>query len=54
MSSEHPNTSLPEHLAVLVANDDVRPGDGTRPLPDPVRLAPGDKTAADYVAESRR
>jgi hypothetical protein len=54
MTAESPDTSLSRHLAELVANGDVRPGDGTRFLPEPVKPAEGDKTAADYVAEGRR
>jgi hypothetical protein len=38
----------------MVAKGDVRPGDGSRVLPEPVKAAAGDRTAADYVAESRR
>jgi hypothetical protein len=54
MSTEPPDTSPQKHLEALVANGDVRPGDGTRFLPEPVRPAEGDKTAGDYVAEGRR
>jgi hypothetical protein len=54
MSTEPPDTSPPRHLEAQVANGDVRPGDGTRFLAEPVRPAQGDKTAADYVAEGRR
>jgi hypothetical protein len=54
MPTDPPDTSLPEHLATLVANGDVRPGDGSRFLPEPVRPVEGNKTAADHVAEGRR
>jgi hypothetical protein len=54
MSNEAPDPSPAKHLEALVAKGDVRPGDGTRFLPEPVKPAPGDKAAADYVAESPR
>ena len=54
MTAESPDTSLSRHLAELVAIGDVRPGDGTRFLPEPVKPAEGDEKAADYVAEGRR
>lgn len=33
MSAHSPDSSLPKHLAALVANGEVRPGDGSRFLP---------------------
>jgi hypothetical protein len=54
MSDEPIDTPPPKHLEALVANGDVRPGDGTHFLPEPVKAAEGDRTAADYVAEGRR
>jgi hypothetical protein len=54
MSDEPLDTPRPKHLEALVANGDVRPGDGTRVLPEPVRPDEGDGTAADYLAEGRR
>jgi hypothetical protein len=42
------------HLKALVAKGDVRPGDGSRFLPVPVKLTKGDKATADYVVEGRR
>jgi hypothetical protein len=45
---------MPAHLKALVARGDVRPGDGSRFLPVPVKLTPGAKTAADVVVDSRR
>jgi hypothetical protein len=54
MSAHSPDSSLPKHLAALVANGEVRPGDGSRFLPEPVKAGEHAKAAADYVAESRR
>jgi hypothetical protein len=45
---------MPAHIKALVAKGDVRPGDGSRFLPVPVKLTRGDKTAADHVVEGRR
>jgi hypothetical protein len=54
MSTDPLDTSLPDHLEVLVASGEVRAGDDSRFLPEPVRLAEGEETAADYVSEGRR
>jgi hypothetical protein len=54
MPDESLDTPTPKQLEALVANGDVRAGDGTRFLAEPVRPAEGDRTAADYVAEGRR
>jgi hypothetical protein len=54
MSTHNPDISLSKHLAALVANGEVRPGDGSRFLPKPVKAEKSAKTAADYVVESRR
>lgn len=54
MSTHRPDTFPPSHLEALVAKGDVSPGDGSRFLPEPVKLAEGDKTATDHVAENRR
>jgi hypothetical protein len=54
MSTPLPDAPLPEHLEALLAEGSVYPGDGSRFLPEPVKLAEGDRTATDYVAESRR
>lgn len=54
MSTHSPDSSLPKDLAALVANGEVRPGDGSRFLPKPVKAEKRAKTAADYIAESRR
>jgi hypothetical protein len=54
MSVRGPDSSLPKHLAALVATGEVRPGDGSRFLPEPVKARKRGKTAADYVAEGRR
>lgn len=54
MTAQGQDQSIPKHLADLIAKGEVRPGKGPRFLPRPVKIQPGDKTAADYVAEGRR
>lgn len=41
-------------LARLIANGTVRPGNGSRYVPKPVKLRGSGPTAADYVSEGRR
>lgn len=41
-------------LARLIANGTVRPGNGSRYIPKPVKLRGPGPTAADYVSEGRR
>jgi prevent-host-death family protein len=48
------SATTPPHLAALVAEGAVRPGNGTRYLPRPTKLRGAGKTAADYVFEGRR
>jgi hypothetical protein len=43
-----------KHLAALVASGAVRAGDGSRFLPQPLKLKRQAKTAADLVADARR
>jgi hypothetical protein len=38
----------------MIAKGEVRPGEGPRFSSDPIKTQPGDKTAADWVAEGRR
>lgn len=54
MSTRSPDNPLPKHLAALVANGQVRPGDGSRFLPKPVKAERRGKTAAEYVTGGRR
>jgi prevent-host-death family protein len=48
------STATPPHLAALVADGTVRPGEGPRFMPKPSKPRGVGKSAADYVAESRR
>lgn len=41
-------------LARLIANGTVRPGNGSRYVPKPIKLRGPGPTAADYVSEGRR
>jgi len=41
-------------LARLIANGTVRPGNGKRHTPKPIKLRGPGPTAADYVSEGRR
>jgi hypothetical protein len=54
MSKDQPDTPQIPHLEALIAAGDVRPGDGSRHLPEPVKLSGDGRTAADQVAEDRR
>jgi len=48
------STSIPPHLASLVAEGSVRPSEGGRYLPKPTKLRGKGRSAADFVAEGRR
>lgn len=48
------SASTPPHLAALVAAGTVRPNEGPRYLPKPIKLRGPGKSAADYVSEGRR
>jgi prevent-host-death family protein len=48
------STTVPSGMAALIARGDVRPGNGSRYLPKPVKLSGEGKTAAEYVSEGRR
>jgi hypothetical protein len=54
MSAENPKGSGSKHLTALVANGEVRAGDGSRFLPRPLKLKRQAKTAAGFVADARR
>ncbi len=54
MSTHNSDSLRSKHLATLVANGEVRPGNGSRFLPKPLKATKRDKAAAEYVAESRR
>lgn len=48
------STAASPHLAALVAEGTVSPGENPRYLPKPVKLRGDGKRASDYVAEGRR
>lgn len=48
------STATPPHLAALVADGTVRPSEGPRHLPKPIKPKGTGKDAADYVSEGRR
>lgn len=48
------STTTSRHLAAMVAEGAVRPGNGTRHVPKPVEATGTGKTAAEYVSEGRR
>lgn len=48
------SAATPPHLAALIADGAVRPGEGHRYLPKPAKLGGAGKSAADYVSEGRR
>ena len=48
------SANVPPGLAALIANGTVRPGNGSRFLPKPVKLRGPGPTAAEYVSEGRR
>lgn len=54
MATQGQDHSISKHLATLVAKGEVRPAEGPRFLPLPIKVEPSDKTAADWVAEGRR
>jgi hypothetical protein len=54
MSSDRLDYRLPKHLAMLVAEGVIRPGDGSRFLPKPVKVEGPGKTAGAYVSDGRR
>jgi len=41
-------------MAALIANGTVRPGNGKRHLPKPIKLSGTGPTASQYVSEGRR
>ncbi|HEU5064071.1 MAG TPA: type II toxin-antitoxin system prevent-host-death family antitoxin [Solirubrobacterales bacterium] len=45
---------MPPHLAALVAEGAVRPSEGPRHLPKPLKPRGTGKSASDYVSEGRR
>ena len=47
------STATPPHLAALVADGTVRPGEGPRFMPKPSKPRGRGKSAADYVSEGR-
>jgi prevent-host-death family protein len=48
------STETPPHLAAMIARGEVRPGNGARHIPKPVKASGEGKTAAEYVSEGRR
>jgi prevent-host-death family protein len=48
------SAATPPHLAALIADGRVRPGEGARYLPKPTKLRGSGKSASDYVSEGRR
>jgi len=48
------STATPPHLAALIADGAVRPSEGPRYMPKPVRPKGTGKSASDYVSEGRR
>lgn len=48
------SANVPPGLAALIADGTVRPGNGSRFLPKPVKLRGPGPTAAEYVSEGRR
>lgn len=48
------STTTPPHLAAMIARGQVRPGNGTRHVPKPVKGRGSGKSAAEYVSEGRR
>jgi prevent-host-death family protein len=47
-------TGTPPHLATMIARGEVRPGNGTRYIPKPVKGCGSGKSASEYVSEGRR
>jgi prevent-host-death family protein len=48
------SAETPPHLAAMIAKGEVRPGNGTRYVPRPVKGRGGGRSAAEYVSEGRR
>jgi prevent-host-death family protein len=48
------STETPPHLAAMIARGEVRPGNGTRYVPKPVKGRGSGKSASEYVSEGRR
>jgi len=48
------STETPPHLAAMIARGEVRPGNGTRYMPKPVKGRGSGKSASEYVSEGRR
>ena len=48
------STATPPHLAAMIARGEVRPGNGTRHVPKPVKGRGSGKSASEYVSEGRR
>ncbi len=48
------SAAIPSGLSALIASGAVRPGNGSRYVPKPVKLRGSGKTAAEYVSEGRR
>ncbi len=48
------STQTPPHPAEMIARGEVRPGNGSRHVPRPVKTTGSGKTAAEYVSEGRR
>ncbi|HWM56134.1 MAG TPA: type II toxin-antitoxin system prevent-host-death family antitoxin [Solirubrobacterales bacterium] len=48
------STTRSPRMAELIAKGIVRPGNGSRHLPKPIKLQGSGKTAAEYVSEGRR
>jgi len=42
------------HLTAMIARGEVRPGNGTRYMPKPVKGRGSGKSASEYVSEGRR
>jgi len=54
MAAQGQDHSTSEHLTRMIAKGEVRPGQGPRFLPLPIKVKPSARTAADWVAEGRR
>lgn len=46
--------AIPQHLAALVAEETVRPSEGSRSLPKPLKPCGSGMDAAEYVIDGRR
>lgn len=47
-------TATPPHLTAMIARGEVRPSDGTRHIPKPVKGRGSGKSASEFVSEGRR